>query len=313
MHPPIDPFDSGLLVRPDGQRVYWETSGNPHGIPAVYLHGGPGGTLGPGGYRRRFDPARHLIVGIEQRGSGRSIPLACDDLDALPRNTTQTLIADLEAVREHLGVERWLVHGVSWGTALGLAYALAHPDRVTGLALMAVATTSRPYVEWITRDIGRVFPEAWAALADGVPASTRVIDHYARLLTHPDPAVRAAAADRWDAWELAHISLGAPDRTGPLHPDPVQRLNFATLVTHYWSHDAFLDTPLEERGAELAGIPGALIHGRLDVSGPAGAAWMLHRTWPGSTLDIVETEGHGGPIMVDLTVAAIDRLVDSSA
>jgi proline iminopeptidase len=308
VHPPIEPFASGILTRSDGQHVYWETSGNPRGEPAVYLHGGPGGGLGPGGYRRRFDPERYLIVGVEQRGCGRSTPLASDDPSTLDRNTTRALLDDLEAVRTHLDVEGWLVHGVSWGTTLALAYALAHPPRVTALVLTAVTTTSREEVQWITEDIGRVFPEAWATFAADVPAGTRVVEHYARLLRDPDPAVRAVAADAWDRWESTHMSLGSDRPAGPLHADPVQRLTFATLVTHYWAHDGFLSPPILERAHELAGIPGVLIHGRLDVSGPAATAWMLHRAWPGSTLEIVEDEGHGGPIMMAATAAAIDAL-----
>jgi proline iminopeptidase len=308
VHPPIDPFAAGILTRPDGQSVYWETSGNPSGEPAVYLHGGPGGGLGPGGYRRRFDPDRYLIVGVEQRGCGRSTPLASDDLSMLDHNTTSVLRDDLEAVRTHLGVQRWLVHGVSWGTTLALAYALAHPERVSALVLTAVTTTSRDEVQWITEDIGRVFPEAWTAFAAGVPTGTRVVEHYAGLLRDPDPVVRAAAADAWDAWEGIHMSLGSDRAPGPLHADPAQRRNFATLVAHYWAHDGFLSPPILERTHELAGTPGVLIHGRLDVSGPAMTAWMLHRAWPGSTLEIIETEGHGGPLMMAATAAAIDAL-----
>lgn len=306
MHPSVAPFASGRIERPDGAQLYWETSGNPHGRPALYLHGGPGGGLGLGGYRRRFDPDLYLIVGVDQRGCGQSAPWAIDDLDGLERNTTPVLIEDIEAVRAHLGIDAWLLHGVSWGSTLALAYALAHPDRVTELVLTAVTTGRRAEIDWITEGVGMIFPEAWDAFASGTPAGRRVVEHYAALLRSPDPAVRAAAADRWDDWESTHISLDPAWQPGPLHVDARQRQNFATLVTHYWAHDCFLPFEILSRAHELSDIPGVLIHGRHDVSGPAITPWLLHRAWPGSRLEIVESEGHGGAIEMDLTTRAID-------
>ena len=285
--------------------IYWETSGNPRGRPALYLHGGPGSGLGPGGYRRRYDPERYLIVGIDQRGCGRSRPLITDALHTLELNTTQTLIDDIEAVREHLGIDRWLVSGVSWGTTLALAYALAHPKRVTELVLVAVAATSRGEIDWLTEDMQRVFPEAWERFAagSGRVAGERIVSAYARRLTQSDPVDRARAADAWDAWEATHMR-----RPGPLFEDPVMRAVYATLVTHYWSHDGFLvgDSAILSRAPELQGIPTVLIHGRLDVSGPAITAWQLHRAIPESRLSIVEDEGHGGPVMMEQMCAATD-------
>lgn len=310
VHPPSDPFRTGWLERPDGARLYWETSGDPGGSPAVYLHGGPGSGLGPGGYRRRFDPERYLVVGLDQRGCGRSTPWAADDLEHLDENTTGALIADLEALRAHLGVASWLVHGVSWGSTLALAYALAHPRRVTALVLTAVTTGGRDEIDWITEGVGRVFPEAWARFAAGVPDGDRVVEHYARRLRDPDPEVRAAAADAWDAWESTHISLDPAWTPGPLHADPRVRLNVATLVTHYWAHDCFLRgaQAVLGRAHELAGIPGVLVHGRRDISGPVVTPWRLHAAWPGSELHVVESEGHGGEQEMELTRRAIDRL-----
>lgn len=308
VHPPIQPFDSGLLRRPDGAELYWETSGDPRGRPALYLHGGPGSGLGAGGYRRRFDPERYLIVGLDQRGCGRSRPLAIDDLRSLDTNTTAALIDDLEALREYLGIDRWLVHGVSWGTTLALAYALRHPRRVTELVLTAVTSGSREEVDWISEGVGAIFPEAWEALSAPVPAGGRVVETYARLLRDPDPAVRAATADAWDAWESTHVSLDPNWVPGPMVEDARERQNFATLVTHYWANDCFLPGPdrILDRVHALAGIPGVLIHGRHDVSGPAITAWRLHRAWPASRLEIVEGEGHGGPEEMELTARAID-------
>lgn len=308
MHPPIEPFEEGWLPRPDGVEIYWETSGNPDGRPALYLHGGPGSGLGSGGYRRRFDPERYRIVGLDQRGSGRSRPLAIDDLPNLDRNDTQTLIDDIEALRAHLGIDAWLVHGVSWGSTLALAYALEHPERVTELVLTAVTSGSRGEIDWITEGVGAIFPEAWEEFAAAAREGERVVDAYARLLRHSDPAVRSSAADAWEQWESTHISLDPNWTPGPRHDDPRERENFATLVTHYWSNDCFLrgSRQIRERVHELDGIPGVLIHGRHDVSGPAITPWLLHKRWPSSSLTIVETEGHGGDREMELTAAAID-------
>lgn len=313
MFPPIDPYDSGFLDRPGGVRLYWEAAGDPAGRPALYLHGGPGGHgIVKGGYRRRFDPDAYRIIGFDQRGSGRSAPWACDSLDTLQDNTTQAMVADIEALREHLGVEKWLVHGVSWGSTLALAYAIRHPDRCSAVLLYAVTTGARTEIDWITAGIGAVFPEAWHRFADhvGCVESGRPVEVYARLLRDPDPAVRVVAADEWDRWEAAHVSLGDPGAPREfLHDDPRVRLNFTTLVTHYWSQDCFLTGSERILGNthRLAGIPGALLHGRRDVSGPSVTAWQLHRRWAGSELYVEETEGHGGPLLSARAVEITNR------
>lgn len=303
MFPPSDPHESGFLDRPGGVQLYWEAGGDPAGRPALYLHGGPGGygTV-KGGYRRRFDPDGYRIIGFDQRGGGRSTPWACDSLETLQDNTIQAMVADIDALREHLGVERWLVHGVSWGSTLALAYAISHPERCSAVQLYAVTTGARAEIDWITAGIGAVFPEAWQRFADhvGCAESGRPVEAYAQLLHDPDPAARAVAADEWNRWEAAHVSLGSTQpATEFLHHDPRFRLNFATLVTHYWSQDCFLPDAqsILANADRLAGIPGSLLHGRRDVSGPAVTAWELHRRWPGSELHIEETEGHGGPLL----------------
>lgn len=301
------------------QNVYWEESGGPDGIPAVYLHGGPGGGLGRGGYRSRFDPARFRIIGVDQRGCGRSTPLVTAPGYDLSRNTTQDLIDDLEQVRAYLRVDRWLLNGVSWGSTLALAYAQAHPPRGLGIVLMAVTTTDRFEVRWITETVGAIYPEAWDRLAGhaeragvGYQRGTgRLIEAYARLMTDPDPAVRDAASYAWADWEDHHISIG----TGGVHRDPrwdddEQRHVFATLVTHYWAHDGFLTPPILDRMDRLRGIRATLIHGRRDVSGPAVVAWRLHRAWPDSELIIDEGEGHGGESMVAAWSGANSRHAD---
>ena len=304
MFPVTDPFAHGRVENPDGDSIYWETTGNPDGIPVLWLHGGPGSGLGNGNYRKRYDPEAFLLVGMDQRGCGRSTPLVVDALDRLPANTTDGLVADIELVREHLGIDRWLVTGGSWGSTLALAYALAHPDRVSGIALAAVTTTGRDEVDWITETMGRVFPEAWEALerASGRRPGERVVEAYARVLADGTPDERAAAAEAWEAWESTHVSLDPNVVPGPMFGDDVQRQVFATLVTHYWANDAFLpgDRAILNRVDELAHIPAVLIHGRHDVSGPVITPWLLHRRWPASRLIVVEGEGHGGPQISEL-------------
>ncbi len=305
-----------------GHQIYWEESGAPDGVPALYLHGGPGGGLGKGGYRSAFDPDHFRILALDQRGCGRSRPLVTEPGYDLSENTTAHLLADIEALRQDRGIEAWLVNGVSWGSTLALAYAQQHPERVLGLVLMAVTTTSRFEVDWITETVGAIFPEAWDAFATHAERAGigyrrgdgRVVEAYRRLLTDADPQVRDAAARAWATWEDTHVSIG----TGGVQPthalaEPTHRLGFATLVTHYWANDAFLDPPILERTDRLAGIPGILIHGRRDVSGPAVTAWRLHRAWPASELLIDEGEGHGGTDMVESWCAANSRLADRLA
>ena len=274
------------------------------------MHGGPGGSLGQGGYRRSFDPRAYRLVGIDQRGSGRSTPNVVDDLAHLARHTTPRLVADLEEVREGLGIDSWVVGGVSWGTTLALAYAEEHPDRVRALALMAVTTTSRDEVDWITEGVGRLFPEDWAVFdrESRRRDDERPVDAYARRLASDDEADRAAAAASWDRWESVHVSLDDPGSRGRGHLGPGRREAFATLVTHYWSNDGFLpgERSIMAQLPRIAQVPAALVHGRRDVSGPAITPWLLHRAWPASTLTVVEDEGHGGPRQVEVLSAALD-------
>lgn len=311
MHEPIDPYAQGWLSRPDGARLFWEESGNRNGQAAIYLHGGPGGGLGRGGYRRRFDPTKYRVVGLDQRGCGRSTPLAIDELDSLDTNTTQMLVADLEALREHLGIETWVLHGVSWGCTLAMAYALEYPSRVTGLVLVAVTTGSREEIEWITEGVGAIFPEAWAQFCSLARNGERPIDAYARLLRSQDSAVRGEAARAWEAWESTHVSLDPQWVPGPMFQSDRERENFATLVTHYWANDCFLSgaARIRARAAELDGIRATLIHGRHDVSGPTITPWVLHQSWPSSELIVVEDEGHGGPKEMEHAAVALSKLI----
>lgn len=310
IYPQCDPFAKGLLAVSNGNEIYWEASGNPEGKPALYLHGGPGSGLRTGSYRQRFNPEKYLIIGIDQRGCGRSRPLVIDDLDQLHLNTTQTLIEDIETVRNHLRVNAWLIAGSSWGATLALAYAQAHPDRVTELALVAVTTTSHEGVNWITEGVGCLFPEEWEQFekASSRREGERVVEAYARRLANGSLEERLQAAQNWNAWESTHISLD-PNWT-PIESrfDDLQGLAFATLVTHYWANDGFLRNSAEilANMDRIAHIPAALICGRRDFSGPAITAWRLHQAWPASRLRVIETEGHGGPLSTNEMRMALD-------
>jgi proline iminopeptidase len=310
VYPPIEPYERGRLPVGDGHELYWETCGDPAGRPALVLHGGPGSGCTPRS-RRLFDPQRYRVVLFDQRGAGRSTPHASEPDTDLATNTTQHLLADIEALREHLGVERWLVYGVSWGTTLGLAYAQRHPDRVLALVLASVVTTTAREVQWVTRDMGRVFPAQWARLRAGAGSGDGdLVDSYARLLTDPDPAVRERAAADWCAWEDTHVATVPGYRPDPRYDDPRFRMGFARLVTHYWRHHAWLsDGELERNVSRLAGIPGVLVQGQLDISGPPDVAWRLAQAWPSAELVIVGGAGHGtGEATVTSTiVAALDR------
>jgi proline iminopeptidase len=274
----MEPYSRGMLDVGDGQSVYWECWGNPAGRPAVYLHGGPGSGAAPAA-RRYFDLDRFRVLLFDQRGCGRSRPSAGDPRTDLAANTTQHLVADIERLRE-------------------LAYAEAHPDRVDGLVLALVTTTSAREVQWITEDVGRLFPRDWDRFVDAVPERLRghrLVDAYAALLADPDPAVRERAAREWCRWEDTHVSLAPHHRPNPRFDDPDFRYLFARLVTHYWRHHAFLDDGRLIRDATaLDAVPGVLIHGRYDVSGPLETAWRLHGRWSASELRIVDDAGHGG-------------------
>jgi proline iminopeptidase len=296
---PIEPFRSEILQLPDGSGMYWEASGNPKGKPALYLHGGPGSGMQTW-YRQHFDPERYLIVSFDQRGCGRSRPLVTDPDYDLGSNTTQALLADIEQLRDHLGIERWMLTGVSWGTTLALAYAQAYPERVSEIVLAAVTTTSRTEVRWITETIGCIFPEAWAEFERTANrrAGQRLIDAYYRLIRHPDRRTRELATEAWCKWEDVLVSLDSQAKPSARFADPNFRMNFATLVIHYFANAGFLDgQEILQNMNRIAHLPGVLIHGRLDVSGPLQTAWQPHQCWSKSRLIVVETEGHGGAVM----------------
>jgi proline iminopeptidase len=311
MFPNVEPYERGLLAVGDSQEIYWECSGNPNGRPIVYLHGGPGSGCSPRN-RCLFDPNIYRIVIMDQRGCGRSRPLV-ESTANLAVNTTQHLIADLELLRRHLNLDRWAVVGASWGSTLALAYAQAHPSRVSAIVLASVTTTSRREVEWITHGVGRIFPQQWerfAAIAEGDrDRELQLPALYNQRLFSEDTAVRERAAREWCDWEDAHVSLAPGYAPNPRFENPAFRLLFARLVTHYWRHAAFLEEDrLILNASTLASIPGILIHGRFDVSGPLETSWRLHKNWRGSELRVVEDAGHGGGSMPAVLIATLNRL-----
>lgn len=314
MFPPIEPYDHGMLDTGDGNLIYWEVCGNPDGKPALVVHGGPGSGCSTS-VRKTFDPERYRIVLFDQRNCGRSRPHASDPATDLSTNTTHHLIADMEQLREHLGIDKWLLYGGSWGSTLALAYAEAHPERVSEIILVAVTNTRRSEIDWLYRGVGRFFPEEWERFRDGVPEADRdgdtfsLLAAYSRLMSDPDPAVRAKAAHDWTAWEDAVISAEPNGKRNVYSDRPSDALlAFVRICAHYFSNAAWLEEGVLLREAgRLAGIPGVLIHGRLDLSGPLDTAWELAKVWPDAKLVVVDDSGHtGSETLKNELLAAVD-------
>jgi proline iminopeptidase len=296
----------------DGNLVYWELCGNPHGKPAVVLHGGPGSGCSTG-VRRYFDPHAYRIVLFDQRNCGRSLPHASDLRTDLAVNTTAHLLADLEQLRQHLGIDQWLLFGGSWGSTLGLAYAEQNPQRVTEMVLGSVTTTRRAEIDWLYGGVAPLFPAQWARFRAGVPPAERdgdLIAAYHRLLQDSDPAIHMQAAKDWCAWEAAVVSVDPEATPEPRRLQPAWQLAFARIVTHYFCHNVWLEEGILLRQASaLAHIPGILVHGRLDLGSPLVTAWELAQAWPNSELVIVSGAGHSStdPGMSEALIAATDR------
>ncbi len=295
-YPDIEPYASGMLAVGDGNLVYWETCGDPRGKPAVVFHGGPGSGCAPW-FRRLFDPSVYRVVLFDQRGCGRSTPHASAPQVDLATNTTAHLISDAELLREHLGVERWLVLGGSWGSTLALAYAETHPDRVAELVLFGITTGRRSEFDWTFRGgLARFFPEEWERLCAAVPiveGDRDTVGAYRRVLNDPDPTVHQPAADAWCLWESATPNWPPKAGLAARFRDPAYALAFARIVTHYVHHNAWLeDGVLLSGAASLAGIPGILVNGRFDFQAPVANAWELHRVLPRTQVVIVGGAGH---------------------
>ncbi|MCG7632530.1 prolyl aminopeptidase [Gordonia McavH-238-E] len=303
-YPEIEPYAAGHLDVGDGQKIYWETSGNPDGKPAVFVHGGPGGGTAPT-QRRFFDPAKYRIVLFDQRGCGRSRPHIADGAD-LSVNTTPHLIADMERLRAHLGIQRWQVFGGSWGSTLGLAYAQAHPDRVTELVLRGIFLLRRSEIDWYYNGgAAHIYPDLWESYLEPIPVDERdgdLVEAYHRLLTSDDAETARAAARAWTGWEQATSYLlprpeedTADASEDTPHGTDADRfdLAFASIENHYFVNHGFLrDGQLLENIDAIASIPGVIVQGRYDVVCPTRSAWDLHRAWPAADLHIVADAGH---------------------
>lgn len=285
-----------MMPTHDGHSVYWEVYGNPTGKPAIVLHGGPGSGATPW-WRQFFDPSRYRVVMFDQRGCGRSTPSARDDLAALENNTTAHLIADIEALRDLLGIDRWLLFGASWGSTLGLSYAVQHPDRVSELVLWALVTTRASDVHWLTHVMGQVYPKEFDELLSVLPPESRsgnIPAAMSALLRSPDAGLRDQAARAWCAWEDRIATLSGPVVPSPRWQEPSARLGFARLVTHYFSRHAFLnDDAITSRLHRISHIPAYFLRGRLDIASPLRPAYEIAQHLPMATLEIIETDAHG--------------------
>lgn len=310
LYPPLEPYDHGMLDVGEGNEVYWETCGNPSGKPAVMVHGGPGQGCSPN-MRRGFDPERYRVVLFDQRGCGRSTPHASDPTTDMRQNTTEHLLADMEHLREHLGIDRWMITGGSWGSTLGLAYAERHPRRVSEIVLSAITTGRRSETDWLYRGAARFFPGEWEQFRAAVPEDERdgdLVAAYSRLMEHPDERVREGAALAWCEWEDAVLSLEPNAKPHPYSDRPTRDMvALVRICAHYGAHGAWLDEGVLRNASRLAGIPGVLIHGRLDLSCPLDTAWELARAWPDAELFAPNDSGHlGSAAKREKLMAALD-------
>ncbi|MEY9851981.1 proline iminopeptidase [Leifsonia sp. EB41] len=318
LYPEIEPYDSGMLDVGDDQQVYWETSGNPDGKPVVFLHGGPGGGSTPS-HRRLFDPERYRIVLLDQRNCGRSLPHASDPDADLSANTTWNLVSDLEKLREHLEIERWQVFGGSWGSALALAYAETHPERVTELIVRGIFTLRPAELDWFYEGgAAALFPDLWEGFVEPVPPAERghLIRAYSRLLADEDPAVHGPAAVAWSRWESSTITLLPRPEVVETFTEEKYAVAFARIENHYFMNGGWFEEDQLIRDAyKLEGIPGVIVQGRYDVCTPAMTAWDLHKAWPEAELNIVPDAGHAydEPGILDALIEATDRFAGDAA
>lgn len=313
LYPEILPFRSQMLAVDERHCLHVEECGRAEGLPVVFLHGGPGSGCEPW-HRRFFDPNVYHIVLFDQRGSGRSLPHA--DLEG---NTTQDLVADIERVREALGIERWVVFGGSWGSTLGLAYAEAHPDRVLALVLRGIFLCRPRDIEWFYQTgADHVFPDYWRDYLAPIPEDERgdMVAAYHRRLTGDDEVARMAAARAWSQWEGRTATLMPNASVEDHFMDPHVALSLARIENHYFYNDSFLkpDQLLLE-AHRLAEIPGFIVHGRYDLICPVEQAFALHEAWPQAQLDIIPDAGHSAaePGIVDALVRATRRLAERFA
>ncbi|WP_448596565.1 prolyl aminopeptidase [Thermoleptolyngbya sp.] len=291
LYPPIDPYNSGTLQVSDLHTIYYEEAGNPQGKPVVFLHGGPGGGITPS-YRQFFDPAKWRVVLFDQRGCGRSTPHA-----ELRENTTWDLVSDIERIRTHLGIDRWVVFGGSWGSTLSLAYSQTHPDRCKGLILRGIFMLRRKELLWFYQEgCSYIYPDAWEDYLKPIPPEERhdLISAYYKRLTSDDPAVRLAAARAWSVWEASTSKLLPDTNLKERFAEAEFADAFARIECHYFVNKGFFeqDDQLLQNIDRIRHIPGVIVQGRYDVVCPAVSAWELHRAWPEAELILVPDAGH---------------------
>ena len=313
LYPDIEPYETGHLDVGDGHSIYWERVGTQGAKPAVFVHGGPGGGFGPGN-RRLFDPALYDVLLFDQRGCGKSTPYA-----SLEANTTWHLVADMEKLREMMGVERWQVFGGSWGSTLSLAYAETHPERVTELVLRGIYTLTRAELLWYYQfGVSEMFPDKWERFIAPIPEAERgdLMAAYRKYLTGDDEAKKRECALAWSTWEGETITLlPNPDYSAQFH-DPDYAIAFARIENHYFVHAGWLEVGQLVRDAhKLKDIPGVIIHGRYDMPCPLKYAWQLHKAWPQADFQIVEGAGHAylEPGITDQLIRATDRFAGKTA
>jgi proline iminopeptidase len=307
LYPPIERRASGRLTLDALHTMYWEEAGNPDGQPAVFLHGGPGAGAAPD-HRRFFDPRHYRIVIYDQRGCGRSKPLA-----ETRANTTQHLVADLERLRQHLGIARWLLFGGSWGSTLALAYAQAHPERVTGVVVRGVFLCRDFEIDWFLYGMRAFFPEAWQRFAEALPEAERgdLLANYLARLNDPDPKVHMPAARAWSTYEGACSTLLPSPETVAAFGEDRLALSLARLEATYFANRVFLrDGQLLEQAHRMAEIPGVIVQGRYDVICPIRSAWDLSKAWPRAQFVVIPDAGHSAmePGIRRALVSATERM-----
>nr|WP_321442038.1 prolyl aminopeptidase [uncultured Hyphomonas sp.] len=309
LYPRHEARRSGRLRVSDIHEIYWEESGNPNGVPVIALHGGPGGGSSPE-MRRFFDPERYRVFLFDQRGCGRSTPHS-----ELRENTTWDLVDDIEALRDHVGVNQWLVFGGSWGSTLSLAYGVTHPDRTLGLVLRGIFLVSKPEVQWFYQSgASRLFPDAYDRYIAPIPEDERddLLMAFHRRLTGDDRQSRIEAARAWSRWEGETLSIKGPLTTPPRFNEDDFVDAFARIECHYFVNRGFFATDnwlLEQCAEKLKNIPGVIVHGRYDVVTPLSTAWALSKAWPKAELHIVPDAGHSSmePGIVDKLIQATDH------
>lgn len=310
MHPIREPVRSGLLQVSDIHQIYWEESGNPDGIPVIFLHGGPGAGASPA-CRGFFNPEKYRIVIIDQRGCGRSLPYA-----ETRENTTWDLVADIEKVREMLGIESWLVFGGSWGSTLSLAYAETHPERVRGLILRGIFLCRQIEIDWLSEagGVSMVYPEQWQHYLATIPPEKHdtLVQAYYELLHSPDPAVHLPAAKAWADWESWLIQF----EPKPVDEDAKASLAIARLENHYFVHQGWLqgDKAILANAHKIRHIPTVIVQGRYDLCTPTRSAWDLKQALPQADLRIIQG-GHSSfePALSAALVQASDEFAERLA